>query len=71
MCQESAVKSLEAFRDGLPEEYHEGLPVLAAPAVLTDGLAKELLMGALGWPEDKATRLIEALHRCDFVIERN
>jgi tetratricopeptide (TPR) repeat protein len=46
------------------------LSVLSGAASLTDDLAQELL-AILDTPATRATQLIEALHACDFIVERN
>jgi hypothetical protein len=61
---------LKIFIGGDPKRL-KALEVLSAAVSLTDELAVKLLVEILKYDEEEAKRFIEALHGCDFIIERN
>ncbi len=60
---------LAAFLDG-NDDVRRALLVVAAPESATDDLIRHLLVLG-GWSSEWAAALIGAIHRCDFVVERN
>ena len=65
-----APKAIRAFWAFAPEYARDAVVRLSAAVALTDALASWLLEGP-GFPKAEVSEIIEALHACGFVVERN